>query len=179
MSEGTSEDTGEDVSGDANENEEPVEAESVEAAAIAGADASDLAAMASKASDEQLAEAMADADTRKKILDEIFKRMADHVDPEQTRDVDATFHFKITDAPGGGEDVYEAVFKDGAATVNHEPADESPMVTITAAPVPFLKLVTGQESGPAMFMSGKLRIGGDMMLASRMGSFFKIPDSAG
>jgi len=143
--------------------------------AIAGADASELAGMVGKLSDEQLAEGMADPGNRKRILDEIFNRMAEHVDPAKIADLDAVIHFVITDAPGGGADTYEAVFKDGAVTVNEEPTTDEPKVAITAPPVPFLKLVTGQESGPAMFMTGKLKIKGDLMFASQMASFFAIP----
>lgn len=146
--------------------------------ALSKAEAGDLAAMASQISDEDLAAAMADEPTRKKILGEIFGRMADHTDPAQIKDVDAIVHFKIGDAPGGGEDVYEAVIKDGAVTVNEEPTTEDPKLAISAGPVPFLKLVTGQESGPAMFMKGKLKIKGDLMFATRLTSFFKIPSAA-
>ena len=74
----------------------------VDPGAIAEADATELAALAGKASDEDLAAAMSDAPTRKKILDEIFGRMADHADPAQIKDVDAIVQFKINDAPGGG-----------------------------------------------------------------------------
>jgi putative sterol carrier protein len=145
---------------------------------IAEADVSELAAMVGQASDEQLAEWMADPEGRKRILDEIFRRMAEHVDPGAIKDLDAVIHFEITDAPGGGSDTYEAVFKGGAVTVNDEPTVAEPRVTIVAGPVPFLKLVTGQESGPAMFMTGKLRIKGDMMFASQMTSFFRIPSGS-
>ena len=148
------------------------------AAALEGADAGQLAAMAGQMSDEDLAAAMGDADTRKKILGEIFGRMADHADPAQIKDVDAVVHFKITDAPGGGEDVYEAVIKDGSITVNEEPTSDSPKMTMTAAPLPFLKLVTGQEAGPTLFMAGKLKIEGDLMFATQMTSFFRIPSAA-
>ena len=150
----------------------------VEPGAIAEADAAELAALASKASDEELAAAMSDAPTRKKILGEIFGRMADHADPAQIKDVDAIVQFKINDAPGGGVDTYEAVIKDGSITVNDEPTTDSPKMAISADPVPFLKLVTGQESGPTMFMTGKLKIEGDLMFASRMTSFFRIPSAA-
>ncbi len=146
--------------------------------AVAEADASQLAAMVGQVSDEQLAEGMANPEGRKMVLDEIFKRMAEHVDPNAAKDLDAVIHFVITDAPDGGSDTYEAVFKDGEVTVNDEPTTEEPKVTIIAAPVPFLKLVTGQDSGPAMFMTGKLKIKGDLMFASRMTSFFKIPSAS-
>ena len=166
-----------------NETQDSQSKTSAEAiAALADADAGDLAAMAAAISDADLEAAMNDAPTRKRILDEIFGRMAEHTDPAQIKDVDAVIHFRITDAPGGGddggEDVYEAVIKDGTVTVNDEPATEDPKLAISAGPVPFLKLVTGQESGPAMFMKGQLKVKGDLMFATRLTSFFKIPSAA-
>ena len=74
--------------------------------------------------------------------------------------------------------LYEAVIKDGTVTVNDSPTTDSPKLTVTADPVPFLKLVTGQESGPTMFMKGKLKIEGDLMFATRLTSFFRIPSAA-
>jgi putative sterol carrier protein len=143
--------------------------------AIGDADATQLAAMVGQVPDEQLAEGMADPEGRAMILDEIFKRMAEHAEPQRIEGVDAVVHFTITDAPGGGADTYEAVIRDGKVTVNNPPA-EQPKVTITTAPVSFLKLVTGQQSGPVMFMTGKLKLDGDVMFASRMTSFFRIPN---
>jgi putative sterol carrier protein len=43
--------------------------------------------------------------------------------------------------------------------------------------VTFLKLVTGAEQGPAMFMSGKLQLEGDMMFAANIQSMFRLPGS--
>lgn len=146
--------------------------------ALATADAGELAAMAGRISDKDLAAAMAEPETRDKVLGEIFGRMADHVDPNQIKDVDAVVHFRIKDKPGGGEDVFEAVIKDGKVTVSEEPTTDSPKLTVAAGPVPFLKLVTGQESGPALFMKGKLKIDGDLMFATRLTSFFRIPSAA-
>ena len=147
--------------------------------AITGADAAQLAQMVGQIPDEQLNEAMESAEGRKLILDEIFNRMADHVEPRQVEGVDAVIHFRITGAPDGGQDVYEAAIKDGAVTVNNPPTSESPRVAITVAPVPFLKLVTGQQSGPVMFMTGKLKLDGDVMFAARITSFFRIPTASG
>jgi putative sterol carrier protein len=145
---------------------------------IGDADASQLAAMVGQIPDEQPAEGMSHPEGRKMVLDQVFNRMAEHVQPEQIKDVDAVVHFAITGAPEGGADVYEAVFRGGEVKVNTEPA-EQPRVTLTAAPVPFLKLVTGQQSGPAMFLTGKLKIDGDLLFASRMTSYFRIPSASG
>jgi putative sterol carrier protein len=142
-----------------------------------GADASQLAAMVGEVPDEQLAQGMANPEGRKMVLDEIFRRMSEHAEPSQIQGVDAVVHFEITDAPDGGSDVYEAVIRDGKVEVSDEPS-EQPKVKITTAPVPFLKLVTGQQSGPVLFMTGKLKLEGDVMFASRMTSFFRIPTGA-
>jgi putative sterol carrier protein len=146
---------------------------------IGEADATQLAAMVGQASDKQLAQAMADPQGRKLILDEIFKRMGEHVEPSQVEGVDAVVHFRITEAPDGGADVFETVIRDGRVAVSDQPTVENPRVTLTLAPVRFVKLVTGQQSGPVMFMTGKLKLEGDVMFASRLTSFFRIPQAAG
>jgi putative sterol carrier protein len=147
--------------------------------AITGVDAAQLAEMVGQIPDEQLAEAMANPEGRQMVLDEVFNRMADHAEPDRMDGVDAVIHFRITGAPDGGHDVYEAVIRDRAVTVNNPPTSESPKVTITVGPVPFLKLVTGQQSGPVMFMTGKLKLDGDVMFAARVTSFFRIPTASG
>lgn len=139
-------------------------------------DASQLAQMVATASDEQLAEGMNDPESRKSTLDEIFRRMAEHVEPSKARGNDAVIHFKILDAPDGGYDHYEVVLADGACTVSDEPAKE-PRVTFKIGPVDFLRLVSGNAAGPMLFMSGKLKIEGDLMYASTMTSLFRIPKS--
>ena len=145
----------------------------VQAIVTAGSDT--LAARVGRATDEDLAAGMSDPVARKTVLDQIFARMADHVDPAQIADLDAIVHFKITEAPGGGADVYEAVFRDGAVTVHDEPTTERPKLRITVAPVPFVKLVTGNESGGALLMSGKIKVWGNLALARRLPSFFRVP----
>ena len=143
---------------------------------ISDFDAGQLAEMVATASDEQLAEGMSDPESRKATLDEIFRRMAEHVEPAKAKGNDAVIHFKILDAPDGGYDHYEVVLADGACTVTDEPAKE-PRVTFKIGPVAFLRLVSGNAAGPMLFMTGKLKIEGDLMYASTMTSLFRIPKS--
>ena len=144
---------------------------------IDGADASQLAAMIGQVTDEQLAEGMANPEGRRMVLDEIFKRMSEHAEPSQIKGIDAVVHFEISGAPDEGTDIYEAVIREGKVEVSDD-LTEQPDVKITTAPVPFLKLVTGQQSGPVLFMTGKLKLEGDVMFASRLSSFFRIPTAA-
>jgi putative sterol carrier protein len=139
----------------------------------------DFAKLIAGATDEQIAEGV-NGPQRKQILDEIFGRMAEHVEPSQLGDTEAVVHFKILDRPedqGGGYDHYEVAFKEGTCTVTDEPKQD-PKVTIKVPAIEFLKLAANKASGPSLFMTGKLRLEGDLMLAARLTSFFRIPSAA-
>ncbi len=150
----------------------------VSAEALQDVTPENFVALMSGVTDEQLAEMM-NSEMRTQVLDEIFGRMAEHVDPAGAKDTNAVIHFKILDKPedqGGGYDHYEIVFKDGACSLSEKP-EADPNVTIKVDPVNFLKLASNQASGPTLFMTGKLKLEGDLMLASRLMGFFKIPTS--
>jgi putative sterol carrier protein len=140
-------------------------------------DATQLAKLVAGATDEQLAESMAEEASRKATLDEIFRRMAEHVDADRAKGVSAVIHWKILDRPGGGYDHYEVVVDDGTCTVAETPAAQ-PRVTFKVKPVDFLKLVSGVQAGPVLFMTGKLTIEGDLMFASQVAGYFQIPQAS-
>ena len=134
--------------------------------------AEDFAALVSQASDEQLAEIM-EGPQRDVALREIFARMAEHFDPARAKG-DSVVHFKIVGRPDGGSDDFEVIVRDGKCEVSEDLASE-PRVTLKVEPVPFLKLISGQASGPELFMSGKLKIEGDLMFAPQIATMFRIP----
>lgn len=142
-------------------------------ATIEGVDEAQLVQIVAGATDQQLEELMA-SEARRGVLDDIFRRMAEHVDPERARDVTAVLHWKIYDRPEGGYDHFEVVLENGACVVSETPSRE-PQVTLKLKPADFLKLVSGNASGPTMFMTGRLKLEGDVMLASRLTSMFHIP----
>ena len=146
------------------------------AATMNGVDETQLVQIVAGATDQQLEELMA-SDARKEILDDIFRRMAEHVEGERARDVTTVLHWKIFDRPDGGYDHYEVVLEGGECSVSDSPSRE-PAVTLKLKPADFLKLVSGSASGPTMFMTGKLKLEGDVMLASRLTSLFRIPKAA-
>jgi putative sterol carrier protein len=61
--------------------------------------------------------------------------------------------------------------KDGAANLT-EGAAPSPDVTLIMADEDLVALLKGELNGMQAFMTGKLQLEGDMMLAQRLGSFF-------
>ena len=123
---------------------------------------------------------MVNGPQRKQVLDQIFSRMADHVEKDKIGKTEAVVHFKILDRPedqGGGYDHYEVVFEGGKCTADDNP-ERDPNVTIKVRPVDFLKLAANKASGPTLFMTGRLKLEGDVMLASRLTTFFRIPTAA-
>jgi putative sterol carrier protein len=142
-------------------------------ATMDGADEAQLVQIVAGSTDKQLEELMA-SDARKDILDDVFRRMAEHVDPDRARDVTTVVHWKIYDRPEGGYDHYEVMLEDGTCRVSESPSREA-AITLKMKPADFLKLVSGNASGPTMFMTGKLKLEGDVMLASRLTSMFRIP----
>ncbi len=137
-------------------------------------DANELAQNMSKATDEQLVELMS-GPPREQILDEIFKRMSDHFRADAARDTDAVIRWRIGGSPEGGQDEFETVIKDGACAVSRGFEREAARVTFTIDGADFLRLVTGNAAGPTLFMTGKLKIEGDMMFAASAASLFTIP----
>jgi len=76
----------------------------------------------------------------------------------------------------GGYDHYEVIFAEGTCRASDTP-ERDPKVTIKVSGVHFLKLAAGKASGPVLFMTGKLKLEGDVMLASRLTSVFRIPSA--
>ncbi len=133
--------------------------------------AEDFARSIGGTSDEKLREGM-EGPLRGQILGEIFRRMEEHFKPGSGQD--AVIHWRITGGPDGGEDQWEVVIADGRCTSSTELKAE-PRATLKIDGVPFLKLVTGNANGPMLFMSGKLKIEGDLMFAAQIQSMFTIP----
>jgi len=143
------------------------ETESIDTSAV---DAQEFARNIGQAKDQDLREAM-EGPLRDQIVREIFKRMEAHY---RGGGKSAVIHWKITGRPDGGEDHWEAVVADGKCTTSPAPSSD-PRVTLKLNGVDFLKLVTGNASGPTMFLTGKLKIEGDLMFAAGIQSMFAIP----
>jgi putative sterol carrier protein len=131
-----------------------------------------FASLISQATDEQLAEGM--ASNRDLILQEVFKRWPDEFRADKAQDVNAVIEWRITRAEGG-EDRWQITIRDGACSVARDGDVAEPDVTFSVAPVDFVKLIAGVESGPKLFVFGKLKIRGNLMLAARVQGFFNAP----
>jgi len=100
---------------------------------------------------------------------ETFDQMAGRFRPDRATGTNAVVQYDISGEGGG---TWHAVIKDGACTVNPGAAT-NPNLTLQMAAGDWLDMTTGKQSGQMLFMSGKLKLKGDMGLAMKLGSMFQ------
>ncbi|MGC4945361.1 SCP2 sterol-binding domain-containing protein [Streptomyces sp. DT224] len=120
---------------------------------------------------KQLAEIM-HGELRTRVLGEVFGRMKQQFRPEAAGALTALIRWKITGDP---EVVYETSIADGTCTVSEGRSDAEPRTTLVMADAEFLKLVSGNGNPITMFMMRKLKVAGDVGLASGLTHYFDIP----
>ncbi len=77
-----------------------------------------------------------------------------------------------------GEDFpYIVAVKDKTCQTRSGTSD-NPKTTITTDLVSFTKLVTGNAQGVQLFMTGKLKVSGDLMFSQRVMTLFDPPKAA-
>lgn len=137
-----------------------------------------FARLIARASKDQIERLLGQPRLRTRILDEIFRRMSRHYRSEHAATVRAVVHWRLTGgADEEGFDRYESVLSDGSCTVNKERTQDA-RVTITIDPVDFVKLITSNASAPVLFMTGKLKVKGDLAFAAGLTGLFDMPSAA-
>jgi putative sterol carrier protein len=136
-------------------------------------DPAQFAQLVKSTPDDKLKEAM-QSDARGRILDEIFSRFPKLFRADRAGATNTVIQWNITDRPDGGVDAYEVVIADGTCTVANPPQLD-PKLTLTMAPVDFLKVVSGAGNPMMMFMTGKLKAKGDLALAANVANLFDLP----
>jgi putative sterol carrier protein len=97
---------------------------------------------------------------------EVFAEMNTRLqgNPDKVKGMNATYQFDLT----GDEAIQKhLVLADDRGEV-HDGSAENPNITITMASTDFVDLATGKLDGTMAFMSGKLKIKGDMGLAMKL-----------
>ena len=123
--------------------------------------------------DAKIAEVMA-SEKRTKILDEVFNRMPTFFRPDRAGDTATVIHWLITGGPGGSTDAYETVIENKTCTVTNTPGRE-PNLAMTMDGLTFLKVIGGTGKPVTLFMTGKIKTKGDIMLATSIPKLFDIP----
>lgn len=103
-------------------------------------------------------------------VSEFFSGLESKVDADKIAGMNAVYQFDIT-GDGGGQ--WNVALADGTAKVS-EGTHENPSITITASADDWLKIVSGEMNGQTAFLTGKLKIKGDMGLAMKLQNLFTV-----
>jgi putative sterol carrier protein len=134
-------------------------------------DPQQLATIIKELSDEELAEQLKTIGTDE-VLKGIFDGMQDAFRPEKAAGTTATLQYDITTDDGLKQWTVEITPE---KAVTSEGAAADPRLTLQIGLVDFIRLIFGQAQGQQLFMSGKLKLKGDMMFAMQMQTYFEAP----
>ena len=140
--------------------------------ALRNLDPDAFATLVRSSSKSELEELMA-GQHRKDVLDTIFDRLPSRFRADRAGTTQAVIHWHITSA-NNPPDSYEVAIADGTCTAGPI-TDDDPKLGLTLNGTDFLKLITGQANPPMMFMTGKLKVKGDPMLAASIANLFEFP----
>ena len=103
-------------------------------------------------------------------ITDFFEGMADRVDKTKIVGMSVIYQFMI-EGDGGGE--WNIALRNGEAVTTTGCA-ESPNITLTMTAENFIKLLAGELNGQTAFLTGRLKIKGDMGLALKLQSIFQL-----
>lgn len=112
---------------------------------------------------------------RLRALREIFARMERLFRPEAAGSLKALIRWNVEGAAQDGTAVFETAIADGRCVVTEGASDGEPRVILALSDVEFLKLVSGNANPVTMFVTRKIKIGGDVGLAAGLTRLFDIP----
>ncbi|WP_406152978.1 SCP2 sterol-binding domain-containing protein [Streptomyces sp. NBC_01023] len=115
---------------------------------------------------------IARSDLRQRVLAEVFGRVERQFRPENAGSLAAVIRWKVT---GASDVVYETTIGDGVCTVTEGRSEADPRLTLTMGDADFLRLVSGNANPVALFLLRKVKIAGDVGLASGLTRYFDIP----
>ena len=104
------------------------------------------------------------------VLDQVFDQMGTALRADQVAGQQAVVQWDVT-LPDGTSRTYSTRIEDGSLTASKGPAD-SPRVTLGLNLADFMRLVAGRLDGVQAFMSGRLKLKGDVMFAQALQGWF-------
>ena len=99
---------------------------------------------------------------------EFFQLLPDQLDSDAAEDLDAVYQFDLSGAQGGQ---YILTIRERTCQVA-EGMHADPHVVFSMAGEDCIKILKGQLNGPAVAMSGRLKISGDIGLAMQLKTLF-------
>ena len=101
---------------------------------------------------------------------ETFEAMGGRFRADKSTGTNAVIQYDVS---GDGGGTWNAVIKDGTCVVKPG-AGTNPNLTLQISSQDWLDMLSGKQSGQMLFMSGKLKVKGDMGLAMKLASMFQM-----
>jgi putative sterol carrier protein len=108
----------------------------------------------------------------RRIIRTVKRAMKQRFTADRAADLEAVLEFWITGRRNGRSENWQVVIEDAHCDVTEE-LGRDPDLIIEIDDVPFLKLVTGNAAGPALFLKGDLKLDGDLLLAQKLPRLFR------
>ncbi len=112
------------------------------------------------------------------VLEAIFWQMPRQLDRKRARTVTAAVRWRVTSRDASSETVYDLIVDSGRARVQRGGRGTEPPVSITLDRVAFLRIASGVSDPTGAYLKGQLAIAGDIMVAAKLVSLFRIPRAA-
>jgi len=103
-------------------------------------------------------------------VEQLIKNHEKAFQPELAKGMDAVVQYNLTGEEGGD---WIITIKDDKCVVVEGQA-EDPVVTVTADGKDFGDVLLGKANAMQYFMQGKIKLAGDLNLAMKLTSFFKM-----
>jgi putative sterol carrier protein len=132
-------------------------------------DQQDIAALIGGLSDDEITRLVEDAGVEV-TLGRLFSLMADAFDPERAAGQSAVAQWEVT--AGGETHTYHVVIDAGTCQAGAGPAD-SPRITIAQDLCNFVRFMAGETNAMTAFMTGKMKVTGDVMFGPTFEGFFR------
>ena len=101
-------------------------------------------------------------------VQEFFRCLPQNFDAEAAEGLAAVYQFELSGSQGGQ---YQLLIEDGACSVQ-EGTHPNPHVTFSMSGEDCLGVLSGRLDGASIFMSGRIRVAGDLGLALQLKSLF-------
>lgn len=137
-------------------------------------DPMDVARALAGVSTEHLREVMSGG-FRPVVLEEIFRRLPDFVNPRRSAKADLTVGFRLLGGPGAEPERYVVRVDHGACKVEPGDVGGDRDATITCEGHDFLRLATGHLSAVTGVLRGQLKVRGEKAKALQLASVLDIP----
>jgi putative sterol carrier protein len=114
---------------------------------------------------------------RRPILDGIFWQIPKQMNRERAQGMRSSIRWCITGRADQGVDTYQLEIEDGRCRLIRGAHGPDPNLTITVDGAEFLRLVSGNSDPMTAYLKGRLKLGGDILLAAKLASLFRMPKS--